>query len=171
MYKNLSALQAASILLLCRLTAFFCCGAPYTAAYAGGMAAAVLLQSILLLPLLYTQKTLLIRKPLLLLYRIYALLWAAWLLSQLFTLLNDLQMPHPLLTVGMLLTALGYTLLLPVAATARTAVLLLVLTAAGFLLLPISGIGTARRKAKIETQLISAGGQILKRGLLNTLFK
>ena len=28
-----------------------------------------------------------------------------------------------------------------------------------------------RRKAKIESQLISAGGQILKRGLLNTLFK
>ncbi|MBO5987169.1 MAG: DUF853 family protein [Lachnospiraceae bacterium] len=28
-----------------------------------------------------------------------------------------------------------------------------------------------RRKAKIETQLISTGGQILKRGLLNTLFK
>lgn len=28
-----------------------------------------------------------------------------------------------------------------------------------------------RRKAKIESQLISAGGQILKRGLMNTLFK
>ena len=28
-----------------------------------------------------------------------------------------------------------------------------------------------RRKAKIESQLISTGGQILKRGLLNTLFK
>ncbi|MBQ1850593.1 MAG: DUF853 family protein [Lachnospiraceae bacterium] len=28
-----------------------------------------------------------------------------------------------------------------------------------------------RRKAKIETQLISTGGQILRRGLLNTLFK
>jgi hypothetical protein len=28
-----------------------------------------------------------------------------------------------------------------------------------------------RRKAKIESQLISAGGQVLKRGLLNTLLK
>ena len=28
----------------------------------------------------------------------------------------------------------------------------------------------ARRRAKIESQVISAGGQLLKRGLMNTLF-
>lgn len=143
MPRHPTALQAAAILLLCRLTAFFCCDAPYTAAYAAGAGAAALLQTLLLLPLLRGEMQ--IPAPLLWAYRGYALFAGAWLLKDLAALLLTLQMPHPLLTVGLLLIALFYTLRLPAAATARTAVLLLLLSAIGILLLPISGIGTAQR--------------------------
>ncbi len=144
MPQKLSAMQAAAILLLCRLAAFFCCGAAYTSAYAFGMAAAAALQTVLVLPLLRLRQARTLPKALHLLCRIYAFAAAAYLFSQCFDLLKGLHMPYPLLTAGFLLAALGYTLLLPAEATPRTAVLLLILAAAGFLLLPISGVGTAR---------------------------
>lgn len=143
MPKSITALQGAAILLLCRLTAFFCCDTPYTAAYAAGTAAAVLFQTLLILPLLRAHVTL--PAPLLLLMRVYALFSGAMLLQELAGLFGALHFPHPLLTVSFLLAALVYTLRLPAAATARTAVLLLLLAAFGFLLLPVSGIGTAER--------------------------
>ena len=143
MQKQLTALQGAAILLICRLTAFFCCGTAYTAAYAAGMAAAAVVQSVLILPLLRGNIT--IPAPLMLLLRGYALFSGAMILQELAGLLGALHMPHPLLTVGFLLAALLYTLRLPAAASARTAVLLLLLAGFGFLLLPISGIGTAER--------------------------
>ena len=143
MPKSLTVLQGAAILLCCRLTAFFCCGVPYTAAYAAGMAAAVLVQTLLVLPLVLREVQ--IPAWVMLLSRIYAFFAGALLLSDLAGLLGSLHMPHPLLTLGFLAFALVYTLRLPAAATARTAVLLLLLAALGFLLLPITGIGTAER--------------------------
>ena len=143
MTGRLTVFQGAAILLLCRLTAFFCCETPFTSAYAAGMAAAVLVQTVLVLPLLRNHAE--VPAPVLLLSRIYALLAGAMLLRELSGLLSALHMPHPLPTAAFLLAAMLYTLRLPVTATARTAVLLLLLAGFGFLLLPVSGIGTAQQ--------------------------
>ncbi|MBR3267507.1 MAG: hypothetical protein IKI58_02075 [Oscillospiraceae bacterium] len=138
-----SALQTASLLLLCRLTAFFCCDAPYTAAYAQGMFAAALTEAALLLPLLLFRKSLRIPEPLLWGYRFFSLVSAAYLSARGFRLFCLLHLEAPHLFAGMFFLTLLFTVSRTQAATARTAVLLLVTVSAAFLLLPVSGIRSA----------------------------
>ena len=138
-----SALQTAAILLLCRLTVFFCCPAPYTAAYAMGMLAAVLLQAALLLPLAKLRHRLQIPAPMLWIYRGFALFLAAYYAASGLRLMHMLHCPSPHLLPALFLLTLLYTVSRTQAATARTAVLLLVITAAAMLLLPVSGFRAA----------------------------
>ena len=138
-----SALQTAAILLLCRLSAFFCCPVPYTAAYAKGMFAAVLVQAAMLLPLVKLRHLLRIPVPALWLFRLSALTLAAVRTADAFRLMKQLRCPAPHLLPLMFLAVLLYTVSRPQAATARTAVLLLVLASAGMLLLPVSGLRAA----------------------------
>lgn len=138
-----SALQTAAILLLCRLTAFFCCKAPYTAADAIGMAAGTALQCVILLPLLLLRNRLRIPAPLLWVFRGYALIQSAWTAAEGFRLVQMLQTPMPALFCVLFLLTLLYTASRTQAATARTAVLMLVLVSGAFLLLPVSGIRSA----------------------------
>ncbi len=138
-----SALQTVSVLLLCRLTFFFCCDLPYSAAYAEGMLAAALAQTVLLLPLLFFRCR--IPQTLLWIYRAFALLSAASLAAEGFRLLTALQSPQPQLFAVLFLLTLLFTVSRPQASTARTAVILLVTVGAALLLLPVSGIRSANR--------------------------
>lgn len=138
-----SALQTAAILLLCRLSSFFCCDMPYTAAYAGGMLAAAAVQAALLLPIVKYRHLLQIPAPLLWLYRGFALFLAADHAASALRLMRMLHCPAPHLLPMLFLLTLLYTVSRTQAATARTAVLLLVITAAAMLLLPVSGFRAA----------------------------
>lgn len=138
-----SGVQTAAVLILCRLSAFFCAEQPYSAAYAKGMLVAAVLTAGLLLPLLISPQ-----EPLpdavIPLYRVFALLWGALTLARLYRLLTALRSPYPLLTLFLLIPVLLEMQRLPQAAAARAATLLLFVAAAAFLLLPVSGIRTAR---------------------------
>ncbi|MBR5405164.1 MAG: hypothetical protein IK107_02620 [Oscillospiraceae bacterium] len=138
-----SAVQTAAVLILCRLAAFFCAEQPYSAAYAKGMFTAAVLTAGLLLPLLIAPQEPLPNalRPL---YRGFALLWGSLTLVRLYALLTALHSPYPLLTLFLLIPVLLELQRLPQAAAARAASLLLFVTAAAFLLLPVSGIRTAK---------------------------
>lgn len=140
-----SAVQAAALMILLRLFAFFCCNAPYSAAHAKGMCTVAVLEAILVLPLLRFRHKLHIPSAVLWLLRIYAAFYAALLTVSLARLYLQLQLKD--LTAAMILLALTllYTVSLHDRASARTATLLLCTAALGFLLLPVSGIGTAQR--------------------------
>ena len=137
-----SAVQAAAVLTVCRLAAFFCDSRPYSASYAKGMSAAALLTAGLLLPLLLPRTPL--PDAVLRFCRLYALLTASLTLVRLRDLLFALHSPYPRLTLFLLLPVLLELQRLPQAASARAATLLLFVTAAAFLLLPVSGLRTAR---------------------------
>lgn len=138
-----NSVQGAAVIILLRLTAFFCCDAPYSAAYAAGMFAAALIQSALMLLLLR------IRKPFggaaAFLMRLYAVFCAAYLTGLLLRLYRQLRLVHFAGFVILLLLTLCDTALLRERAAVRAAVILLCIAVLGFLLLPVSGIGTARR--------------------------
>lgn len=143
MPSSLTALQAAAILLLCRLSAFFCCDVPYTAAHAAALSAAALLEMLVSLPLVLMKGH---REPpafLRIFCKIYVAIYAAYLLPHLLRMLTDLQMPYPPAAMLLLLAAAGFGLPRTPAAAPRTAVILLFPAALGFLLLPVSGAATA----------------------------
>ena len=138
-----SAVQGAAVIILIRLTAFFCCDAPYSAAYALGMLAAAAIQSALMLLLLRIRLP--IRGAGEILMRIYAVFCAAFLTGLLLRLYRQLRLVHFAGFVILLLLTLCDTASLQERAAARAAVILLCIAGLGFLLLPVSGIGTARR--------------------------
>ena len=139
-------LQGAALLILLRLFAFFCCGAPYTAAYARGMLTAALMQAAAILPLLKYPQTADLPPAILRLYRIYAIGWGARLTVLFRSLCRQLLLPRGqcgglliLLTV-----MLFYTVPQNHRAAERAAGLLLPAFAAAFLLLPVSGLQSVR---------------------------
>lgn len=140
-----TAVQGAAIIILLRLFTFFCCPAPYSAPYAKAMFLAAAIQSALILPMLRFRHKLRLSPAVLWLLRIYAVFYAALLTLSFAQLYRQLQLRD--LTAAMLLLALAllYTVSLHDRASARTATLLLCAAAFGFLLLPVSGIGTAQR--------------------------
>lgn len=140
-----TAVQGAAIMILLRLFAFFCCPAPYSAPYAKAMFLAAAIQTALILPLLHFRHRLRIPPAVLRILRIYAVFYAALLTLSFVRLYQQLRLRD--LTAAMLLLALAllYTVSLHDRASARTATLLLCAAALGFLLLPVSGIGTAQR--------------------------
>lgn len=140
-----TAVQAAALMILLRLFSFFCCPAPYSAPYAAAMFLAAVLQTALILPLLHFRHKLAPSPAILCVLRIYAVFYGAVLTLSFAGLYRQLGLGD--LTAAMLLLALTllYTVSLHDRASARTATLLLCSAAFGFLLLPVSGIGTARR--------------------------
>ena len=132
-----NALQGASILILLRLSSFFCSGVPYTAAYAQGILIASLSQAALLLPLLLCTDG--SSDPPLLKYalRIYAVLHAAGLTAALCGLHRQEHLPHGILLPLLLTAVLLYTVSRSDSATARAGVLLFCAACAGFLMLPL----------------------------------
>ncbi|MBQ8920986.1 MAG: hypothetical protein IJ060_02360 [Oscillospiraceae bacterium] len=138
-----SALQTAAVLLLCRLTLFFCCDQPYTAAYAKGMLAAALTEAVLLLPLAIFRRFCRFPPAMMWIYRVFSLISAAFLAAEGFRLLHALHSAQPALFAAMFLLTLLFTVSRPQAATARAAVILLVTVSTALLLLPVSGIRTA----------------------------
>ena len=132
-----NALQGAAVLILLRLSTFFCSSVPYTAAYAKGMLIASLLQAAMLLPLLLCtdghNDPPLMQKIL----RIYAVLHAAALTASLCGLHRQEHLPRGILLPVLLTAALLYTVSRSDSATARAGVLLLCAACAGFLLLPL----------------------------------
>ena len=140
-----SALQTAAVLLLCRLSFFFCCDLPYSAAYAKGMLTAALAETVLLLPLLILRRRIRFPHGVLWIYRIFSLISAALLAAEGFRLLLALHSAQPALFAAMFAAVLLYTVSRPQAATARSAVILLVIVGAALLLLPVSGIRSANR--------------------------
>ena len=139
-----SAVQGAAVMILLRLFRFFCADAPYSAAHAKGMALAAAMQCVLLLPLLHCRGRLQLPRAALWILRIYAIFYAAVLTGALFSLCVQMRLRRDAAAVLLALTLL-YTVPLHDRATARTATLLLCAAAGGFLLLPVSGIGTAQR--------------------------
>lgn len=138
-----SAVQGAAIMILLRLTAFFCCGAPYSAAKAKGMLAAAAIQAVLAGILLHFRQY--IPRVILIFLRIFALFWAIWLVLLTARLYELLRLGKPAVIVLMLVILLLYTVPQRSTATARTATILLCVVALSFLLLPVSGYHTALR--------------------------
>lgn len=140
-----TAVQGAAVIILLRLFTFFCCPAPYSALCAKAMFLAAAIQTALILPLLRFRHRLRIPPAVLRILRIYAVFYAALLTLSFARLYRQLQLRD--FTAAMLLLALAllYTVSLHDRASARTATLLLCAAAFGFLLLPVSGIGTAQR--------------------------
>lgn len=137
----ITPLQAAALLLLVRLSLFFCDSAPFTSAYALSTAAVSWCGAAAAM-LFVTMKFHFPRIAMKIL-RICAIFGGAYILWRCFILLTFLHMPHLVLSAIFVLLAVIYACRQPFAAAARTGVLLLILAAAGFLLLPVSGIGTA----------------------------
>ena len=136
-----SSVQGAALMILLRLFVFFCSDVPYSAAHAAGMFAAALLQAGLMLLLLRVR----IPGTVLQICRICALFWAAVLICLMQDLLLQLRLQHPVLCLLLMLPVLLYTVSLPERAADRAATILLCAAGLAFLLLPVSGIGTARR--------------------------
>ncbi len=140
-----SAVQAAAVIILLRLFPFFCCDVPFSGAYAGQMLCTALIQITLILPMLHFRYRLQITPKLLRLFRLGAAFEAAYLTMAFYRLCIQLKLQSAPILLLMLLLTLLYTVSLHDRATARTATLLLCLAGAGFLLFPVSGIGTAQR--------------------------
>lgn len=140
-----STVQGAAMMILLRLFPFFCCGTPFSAALAKQMLLTAVLQTVLILPLLHFRHRLRIPAPLLRCFRLCAVFEGARLTVMLRRLCVQLRLEHTAALLLMLLVTLLYTVSLHDRAAARTAMLLLCLAGFGFLLLPVSGIGTAQR--------------------------
>ena len=140
-----SAVQGAAMMILLRLFPFFCCGAPFSAARAKQMLLTAIVHAALILPLLHFRHRLRIPALLLRGFRLCAAFEGAYLTVLLRRLCLQLRLEHTAALLLMLPVMLLYTVSLHDRAAARTAMLLLCLAAAGFLLLPVSGIGTAQR--------------------------
>ena len=139
-----SAVQSAAMLILLRLCTFLCSSTPFSASGAKHALLTALLHAALILPLLQFRSRMQIPAFLLHGYRLCAAFEAAYLTLALRRLcIQSGQQIHLLLPLLLLL--LLYTVRLHERACLRTASLLLFLAAAGFLLLPLSGIGTAQR--------------------------
>ena len=140
-----SAVQGAAMLILLRLFPFFCCGTPFSAAYAKHILLTAALHTALILPLLSFRHRLQIPDFLLRCFRLCAAFEGAYLTLLFRQLCTQLGFPHSGALLLMLLLMLLYTVPLHDRAAARTASLLLFLAVFGFLLLPVSGLGTAQR--------------------------
>ena len=140
-----SAVQGAAVMILLRLFPFFCCGTAFSAAEAKQMMLTAALHTALILPLLHFRHRLHIPAMLLRGFRLCAAFEGAYLTLRLRQLCLQLRLQHTKALLLMLLVMLLYTVSLHDRAAARTAMLLLCLAAFGFLLLPVSGIGTAQR--------------------------
>lgn len=140
-----SAVQGTAILILLRLFPFFCCDEPFSAAYAGRMLLTAILQAAFILPFLHFRYRMQFPEQLLRLFRLCAAFEAAYLTLAFRRLSIRLQLHNPVILLLFLFLMLLYTVSLHDRAAARTAMLLLCLAVAGFLLLPVSGIGTAER--------------------------
>lgn len=138
-----SALECAAALTVCRSFVFFCSPIPYTAAAAAGMAGAVLLTAVILLPLLHAAPRAVLGVKSMYLLRFAALLTALRLLWDFYALLIQLHCPHPVLLLAAVILLLLRLTALPQAALHRAAVLLCYLLAAGLLLLPVRTLRTA----------------------------
>lgn len=143
--ENRSAVQAAAILILLRLCTFFCGDTPFSAAYAKQMLLTAGVQAALILPLLGFRHRLRIPPQLLCGFRLCAAWEAAYLTHCFGRLSIQLHLQYQRALLPLLLLMLLYTVPLHDRASARTASLLLFLAVSGFLLLPVSGIGTAQR--------------------------
>ena len=140
-----SAVQGAAMMILLRLFPFFCCGRAFSAAYAKQMLLTAILHTALILPLLHFRCRSKIPPFLLRCFRLCAAFEAAHLTFLLRRLCMQLHFQYTAALLPMLFGMLLYTVSLHDRAAARTGSLLLFLACAGFLLLPVSGIGTAQR--------------------------
>lgn len=154
---NRNLLQRTALLILPRLFAFFCCDAPYSAAYALGTVLAVIPQAAAVLLLTRRKKTLDFPPLLLKICRIGALLYAAWLTVLFRGLCRDLLLPHCGLMLLLLVLMLLFTVRQPEQAAYRAAGLMLFAGAAGFLLLPLGGFSTMRGISLFMPDSIAAG--------------
>ena len=149
--------SGAALLILPRLFAFFCCGAPYSLAYAAGMLLAVIPQAGAVL-LLTAKRQVLSFPPLLLrACRLYALCYAAALTVLFRSLCRGLLLPHCGLLLLLLLTMLLYTVRQPLRAAERAALLLFFAGIAAFLLLPAGGLHALRGISLFTPDSIAAG--------------
>lgn len=142
-----SAVQGAAILILLRLFPFFCCGIPFSSAYAKQMLLTAVLQAILILPFLHFRNRMQIPALPLRFFRLCAVFEAAYLTLAFRQLCGQLGLQNGSirLLMIMLMIMLLYTVSLHDRAAARSAMLLLCVAGIGFLLLPVSGIRTAQR--------------------------
>lgn len=154
---NGNPLQQTALLIMLRLFAFFCCDAPYSAAYALGTVLAVIPQAAAVLLLTRRKNTLVFPPGLLKACRIYALFYAVWLTVLFRRLCHALLLPHCGLMMLLLVLMLLYTVRQPEQAASRAAELMLFAGAAGFLLLPLSGLGTVRGISLFMPDSIAAG--------------
>lgn len=143
MHMERSAMQGAALMILLRLTAFFCGSAPYTAAHALGMLAAGGVQAAAIALLLHFRRH--IPRAAAYLLRGWALIWAVMLTAMLTRLNTMLALGTPAKLLLLLTLMLLYTVPQRQCATDRTAVLLLCIIALSFLLLPLGGYHTAQR--------------------------
>ena len=134
-----TVMQGIALLTLCRFAAFLTDSCGYTASYALGTFLAFCVQLILAVMLL-RMRPLKWTKPV---SAAAAVLFALMLCLRLHRLLEVLHAPVPVITLALLLATVFLVLRKPLAATARAACILLIVTAAGLILLPVSGIGTA----------------------------
>ncbi len=143
--ENRSAVQAAAILILLRMCVFFCGDTPFSMAYAKQMLLTAGVQAALILPLLRFRHRLQIPPRMRFGFRLCAAWEAAYLTHCFGQLAAQLNLRYAGALLPLMLLMLLYTVPLHDRASARTASLLLFLAVSGFLLLPVSGIGTAQR--------------------------
>lgn len=139
-----TALQIAALLLLARLAHFFCCGVPYSTAYARGVVLTGLLEGLFLLPFFLRKAPCRLPRITKNAIRISALFLAAKTVADTYRFLCQAEAPQPLLTTILLLAAAFYVCTLTPFAVCRAAVFLLFFAAAAFLLLPFGGIDSAK---------------------------
>ena len=140
-----SAVQSAAIWILLRMCVFFCGDTPFSMAYAKQMLLTAGVQAALILPLLRFRHRLQIPPRMRFCFRLCAAWEAAYLTHCFGRLSIQLHLQYQRALLPLMLLMLLYTVPLHDRASARTASLLLFLAVSGFLLLPVSGIGTAQR--------------------------
>lgn len=139
-----TAAELSAILILCRLTRFFCCDIPYSTQYARNMLLTGILQAILLIPIFLRKTPHAVPAPVRLAVQGFALVLAADIAADCHRLLIAADAPSPLLTMILLAAAVFYAVSLPRPAIFRAAVFLFAAAILAFALLPIGGLSSAR---------------------------
>lgn len=142
--SDISAVELAALLILCRLARFFCCGVPYSISYAKNMFLTGILQALLLLPVFLWDKPFSPPRPICIAVQGLAVWLAADMAADCFRLLTAADAPNPPLTMILLLLCVFYAVSLPRAAVFRASLFLLCAAAIAMLLLPIGGLHSAR---------------------------
>ncbi len=139
-----SATEICALLIITRLTHFFCGTVPYSSAFAVQSAITAAVQLLLIFPFLLRKSGYRVWDPASYAARGFALLLAAKSAADTYRFLVQADAPHPAWTIALLTITVGYILSLPRFSESRAAIFLLSATILAFILLPLGGRSSAK---------------------------